>query len=142
MFENKMKGGYSASSIIRNFMTFALTIFNTITLGIIVIIYLLCLHLPLAIWSVSLLYNYFYICPDDMKNVRDNVDLYNSLTDNKSTIVWKGLVKVFNVIFNIVKRMALLLLFIILLFFTIIIPYIFLIFYYLFVYLREKCKTN
>jgi hypothetical protein len=141
MYKKKINGG-SASSILRNFMSFVLTIFNTVSLGIVVILYLLCIHLPLAIWSAYLLYTYFYKCPDDLGDLHKKTDFYNNLINDKSTVVWKGLVKVFVVIFNLAKTVILFIIFFITLFFTILIPYIFLLFYFLFVYLREKCRTE
>lgn len=140
MYKKKIKGG-SISGFFNSVMHFILNIFNSVTIGFIVILYLLCLHLPLALWSEHLLYTYFYKCSDDLGFIHGKIDLYDKLTNQKSTIIWKGLVKVFLVIFNLSKTLMVFILFIILFFITLILPYLFLIYYFIIVYSRGTCRN-
>lgn len=50
------------SDALSAFMSAMFTMFSTVTVGVFIFLYIIFLHIPLAVWGGLLVYSYFYVC--------------------------------------------------------------------------------
>lgn len=135
--------------VIHNFKYFISTIYtvtSSLTLGIVIFIYMIMLHLPLAIWGGILSYNYFYKCNSKKVWLEFEKSIYDFFLEEHSDIQKTIIYKLFAyfILYSIlfVYKIINFLLFIFIFVFTLFVPYVFLLFYFLFIYLQNKCPME
>lgn len=122
------------------------TLASSLTIGILLFIYIFIVHVPLAIWGGILSYNYFYKCNSRKIWLEFEKNMYDwFLKENyeiQRTIIYKLIAYIILYAILFIYKVLNFVLFMIVFVFTLFIPYVFLLFYFLFVYLQNQCSME
>lgn len=131
---------------IQFFMGAMYTLTTSLTLGILLFIYVFLFHIPMAIWGGILSYNYFYKCNSKKVWLEFEKSMYDWFleqhTDIQRTIIYKlfAYVILYGILFayRVINFVLFMFIFVV----TLLLPYVFLLYYFLFVYLQNRCTME